>query len=90
MDINRTISATEARQKFAEILHDVEKLGVHYTFTVNGKPKVAMVSAEELESLEETIAILSDPALMRRLRRSEQESAAGDVISLEELLSDSV
>ncbi len=39
------------------------------TVTVHGKPSVVLVATEDLESLEETIAILSDPDTMRRVRR---------------------
>jgi len=46
--------------------------------TVHGRPSAVLVAPEDLESLEETLAILSDPDTMRRLSASEVELAAGE------------
>jgi PHD/YefM family antitoxin component YafN of YafNO toxin-antitoxin module len=40
---------------------------------------------EDVERLEETIAILSDPATMGRLAESEAEIARGETVSAEDL-----
>jgi antitoxin Phd_YefM of type II toxin-antitoxin system len=40
--------------------------------TRNGKPAAVLVSPQDLESLEETLAILSDPSLMAQIHESEQ------------------
>jgi prevent-host-death family protein len=46
--------------------------------TRNGKPAAVLISHDDLESLEETLAIMSDPALMAQIQESESsgESAA--------------
>lgn len=44
-----------------------------------------MVDPDELESLEETLAVLSDRELMRKLREGEAAAAQGDVVSLDQL-----
>lgn len=44
-----------------------------------------LVSPEDLESLEETLAVLSDPELMRQLREGEESIASGDTVTLEQL-----
>lgn len=54
--------------------------------TRNGRPVAVLVSPEDLESLEETLAIMSDPALMDQIRESEAALAAGERgIGLDEL-----
>jgi len=45
--------------------------------TRNGVPVVVVVSVEELESLEETLEILSDRDTIAALRESEQQIAEG-------------
>ena len=45
----------------------------------------SVVSVEDVERLEETIAILSDPATMRRLAESDAEIARGEIVSAENL-----
>jgi antitoxin YefM len=50
--------------------------------TKHGRPAAVMLSPEDLESLEETLAILSDPELMAELRQADAEVAAGRTIPL--------
>lgn len=55
------------------------------TVTVHGKPSAMLVAVEDLEQLEETVAVLSDPATMRRLADSDAELARGEIVTAEEL-----
>jgi len=55
------------------------------TVTVHGKPSAVLISQEELESLQETIAVLSDQPLVQQLLASESEIAQGQGETLEEL-----
>ena len=41
-----------------------------------------VLSVDDLEGLEETLDILSDPKLMRRIRKAEAEVAAGEAVEL--------
>lgn len=50
------------------------------TITRNGRPAAVLISPADLEALEETLDVLSDPATMRRLREGEAAAAAGDVL----------
>jgi PHD/YefM family antitoxin component YafN of YafNO toxin-antitoxin module len=53
--------------------------------TVHGKPSAVLIATEDVESLEETIAILSDPSVLARLASSEAELAGGEGESEEQL-----
>jgi len=54
--------------------------------TRNGKPAAVLISPDDLDSLEETLAILSDPVAMEQVRESEKSLAAGEpTTSLAEL-----
>lgn len=50
--------------------------------TKHGRPAAVVMSVEDLEGLEVTLDILSDPRLMRRIRKAEAEVAAGEVQDL--------
>lgn len=55
----------------------------------NGQPAAVLVSTNDLERLEETLAIMSDWSLMAQIRASEKEAAAGNSGSpLEDLRAD--
>lgn len=55
------------------------------TITRNGRPAAVLINPEDLEALEETLDVLSDPAAMQRLRAGEAAVAAGDVVDEAEL-----
>lgn len=85
MRTKTTISISEARKRIFDIAEEVQKPGVHYTFTDKGKPKTVMMSFDEFDSLMETLEIMSDPELMRDIRKAEKEYASGEYVTLDEL-----
>jgi antitoxin YefM len=48
------------------------------TVTVHGKPSAVPIATEDLEPLEKSIAILSDPETLQRLAASDAELAGGE------------
>lgn len=58
-----TLSLTEGRKKIFEIADEVDTENMHYVLTEHGTPKIAIISAKELASWEETIHLLSTGAL---------------------------
>ena len=53
--------------------------------TVHGKPSAILIAPEDLEALEETLAIMRDAATMNRLAESDAERARGEYVSAGEL-----
>jgi len=84
MDSKKTISITEARKRIFDIAKEVQKPGVYYTFTENGRPKAVLMSAEEFDSLMEDLEILSNPETMENIRKAEEEYKNGECVSWEE------
>ena len=72
-----TISLAAVKDRFSEIVDRVNKQHDRVIVTRNGVPVVVVVSVEELESLEETLEILSDRDTIAALRESEQQIAEG-------------
>ena len=50
------------------------------TVTKNGEPVVVVMAVDDLESLEETLDILRDEAVMRELAQAERDVATGDTL----------
>ena len=73
-----TLSLAEAKAHLSELVHRVAAQHERVTLTVHGTPSAVMLAPEDLETLEETLAILSDPDTLARLAASEQELAAGE------------
>ena len=55
------------------------------TVTVHGRPAAVILAVDDLESLEETIAVLSDSAVMRALSEADAELARGEGESADSL-----
>ena len=85
MNSKTTISISEARKNIFDLANEVQKPGIYYTFTEKGRPKAVLLSAEEFDSLKETMEILSDPKIMADIRKAEEEYAKGDYISWAEM-----
>ncbi len=74
--MTKILTASDAKAHFYKLIEGVH-IGDEIIVTKNGKPTVAMLSAEELSSLRETLDVLSDPELMRQIRQSERELRKG-------------
>lgn len=75
----------EVKAKFSEMIDRVEHTHDRITVTRNGRRAAVLISPEELDSLEDTLELLSDPAALAQLRDSQLALAAGDVIDANEL-----
>lgn len=82
---NDTIPLTEAKAKLSEYAERVESQHARVTVTRNGRPSFVMIAADDLESLEETLEIMSDPGTMAELRQAEEDIAAGRTIPWEQV-----
>ena len=79
------ISISQARANLPDLVDKVDKYMNRVIITVNGKPKATLISAEELESLEETAKILAIPGALEDIRKSEEDIRKGRFIRLEDL-----
>jgi prevent-host-death family protein len=80
-----TMSLADVKAHLSELVNRVQSEHDRVTVTVHGKPSAVLISQEELESLQETIAVLSDQPLVQQLLASESEIAQGQGETLEEL-----
>ncbi|MGI8722242.1 MAG: type II toxin-antitoxin system Phd/YefM family antitoxin [Geodermatophilaceae bacterium] len=80
-----TLPLADVKAHLSELVARVNSQHERVTVTVHGKPSAVLVAPEDLESLEETVAILSDPETMRRLGASEAELARDEAETEEDL-----
>ena len=84
--MSETMPLAAVKAHFSEVADRVEKQQERIVVTRNGRPAVVLISPDDLESLEETLAILSDQRLMAKIRRGLEEARAGKGIPLEEFV----
>lgn len=80
-----TLPLGEVKARLSELVGRVHDHHERISVTVHGHPSAVLVAIEDLERLEETVAVLSDPATMRRLAESDAELARGEIVSADEL-----
>jgi antitoxin YefM len=85
MTMTTPLPLAEVKSHLSELVSRVSSHHERVTVTVHGRPSAVLIAVEDLESLEETIAILSDPEAMRQLAESEAEIAHGREESEEQL-----
>ncbi|MCY3561079.1 MAG: type II toxin-antitoxin system Phd/YefM family antitoxin [bacterium] len=68
------------KDRFSEFVERVHSHHERVVVTRNGSPAAVLMSPDDLEALEETLAILSDSDAVRDLAEAEREVAAGDVV----------
>jgi antitoxin YefM len=72
----------DVKNRLSEVVERLEREHGRVVITKHGRPAVVMLSIEDLESLEETLEILSDPALLAQIREADNEVAAGKAVKL--------
>ena len=82
---DRVLPLAEIKKRLSEIVDGIEQRHERVVLTRNGRPAAVLMSPDELESLEETLDILSDPAALSEIRAAEADIDAGRSISAEEL-----
>jgi len=80
-----TLSLSDVKAHLSEIADQVERTHERVHVTRHGRDYVVLLSAQDLESLEATIELLSDESAMARVRKAEADVAAGDVASSDEM-----
>lgn len=75
-----TLPLSDVRSTLSAVVERVEATHERITITRNGRPAAVLLSAADLEALEETLDVLSDPLTMTRVHDGEAAVGAGDVI----------
>ncbi len=81
----KIIPITEGRKKLFKIAEEIQKPDTYYTFTIDGKPQVVLMSQDEFDSIMETMEILSDPEIMKDLKKADEDFKKGRYSSWEEV-----
>jgi len=73
-----TISISEARSRLFNIAEKVQTPGVYFTFTDKGRPKTVIMSADEYESIIETLEVVRDfPDLDKTIAKVDKDIKSG-------------
>ena len=75
-----TESLRTVKDRFSEFVDRVDREHERVVVTRNGRPAAVIMSPDDLDSLEETLAVLGDSAVVQALVAAESAVSAGDVV----------
>jgi antitoxin YefM len=73
-------SLASVKAQLSAFVESVSTTHERVVITRNGEPAAVLISPDDLEALEETIAILSDPAAMADIEEARRAISQGDLV----------
>jgi antitoxin YefM len=77
--MSETLPLSSVKARLSEIVDRVEDQQDRVVVTRNGRAVAVLMSHDDLESLEETLAILSDPKLMAQINEGRRDDDDGEL-----------
>lgn len=88
MNSAEQMALKDVKNQLSTVVDKVEREHERVVITKHGRPAAIVLSMDDLESLEETVDVLSSPALIEQIRESLEELQAGqaEVLSKDDAL----
>ena len=80
-----TVPLAVARAQLSKLVDDAVRTHQRVEVTKNGRRAAVIMSADDYDSLMETLDILSDAEAMAEIRQADADVAAGRISTLEEV-----
>lgn len=80
-----TLPLAEVRANLSKLVDEAVRTHERIEVTRQGRRAAVILSADDYDSIMETLAILSDQELMREVRAAEEEAAGGQMFTLDEV-----
>ncbi len=86
--MTKSVSLKKLRPKLPKIMEEIDSKMDRFIVTKRGKPIALIMSIDDYESLLETLDVLSDKKLMKRIKQAEKDIKTGNVQTLERVEKD--
>ena len=83
--MSETLPLAEIKAHLSEIVDRVEREHERVILTRNGRPAAVIMSPADLEALEDTLELLSDPRALKEIKEGRDDIASDRVITADEL-----
>jgi antitoxin YefM len=80
-----TLPLAEVRANLSKLVDEAVRTHQRIEVTRQGRRAAVILSADDYDSIMETLAILSDADLMREVRAAEADAGDGEIFTLEEV-----
>lgn len=78
MVMSEILPLATVKSRFSELVDRVARQQDRVVVTRNGQPAAVLISPDDLERLEETLAVMSDRSLTAQIRASQRAVARGE------------
>jgi prevent-host-death family protein len=72
----------DVKNRLSEVVDRLEREHGRVIITKHGRPAAVVLSIEDLEGLEQSLELLADPKIMRRIKKANAELAEGKSATL--------
>ncbi len=83
--MSETLPLADVKARLSEIVDRVEHEHERVVVTRHGRPAAVLVSPDELEALDDTLELLSNPDALAQIQQARTEATAGDVLTADQL-----
>jgi antitoxin YefM len=83
--MSETLPLADVKARLSEIVDRVEHEHERVVVTRHGRPAAVLVSPDELEALDDTLELLSNPEALAQIQQARTEATAGDVLTADQL-----
>ncbi len=83
-----TMNVSEAKDKLSQLVKDTAETTCQVVISVNGRKQAMLISVEEYESLKETIDILRDQGLMKKIAASMEDIQKDSGVDFDDIRKD--
>ena len=83
-----TVNLSEAKDKLSQLVKETAETTRQVVISVNGRNQAVLISMEEYESLVETIEILKDQTLVKKIASSMEDIRKGSVVKFDDIRKD--
>lgn len=83
-----TINLSEAKDKLSKLVKETAETTEPLMISVHGRKEVVVISMEEYNGLMETIEILRDHDLVRKIQAGLQEAKRGQLVDFDSIRKD--
>ena len=83
--MSEMLPLAEIKAHLSEIVDRVEREHQRVVLTRNGRPAAVIMSPADLEALEDTLELLSDPEALKEIRAARDDVSRGRTVSADDL-----
>lgn len=80
-----TLPVADARSHLSKLIDEAASTHERFEITRNGRRAAVLLSADDYDALQETVAALSDPALLAAHHEGSEAINAGDYLDADQL-----